>query len=449
MNQNLKILILTNDENSYSTNELKKEVEIAGHEPVVLNPADLFPYISENIGRDRLYHRKKESDKAERLYQKTFDACISRVSGSVYGHYILRQIANMGIFVSVTAEAAAICSDKFTCSQTISKAKINVPRQILSVDSKDHAEMLQMIDKKFPIFCKLLKGSQGKGVLTLDNAIQADMVLGSFAATGTPLVLQRYINRESEKKRWDVRCICIGAETDSPTLISYKRKSATSDPRANYSISKTGEKFELDTPTREMVIKACKAVGIGVAGVDLLFDEKEKRWYVLEINSNPGLQGVTTVTGVNVAQKIVQYTIEQCHRPAGNKPFFDGWAATQFDFSPQPTAKTNFSTINQKIKQMITTKKTAHPPQKSTAQPPIRNEQELMLALEDIRRRIVALELDQDPRNQLAYNLDRVATGNIEAETDASEFEKKLAADPRNKIVEDMERVARGEFQKD
>lgn len=312
-------------------------MKTAGHEPVVMNPSDLFCYVSEHSGRDRLYHRKKESDKSERLYVKNFDACISRVSGGVYPHYVLRQIANMDIFVTVTAEAAAICSDKFVCAQTVSKAKIATPRQILAVNSKDHGEMLTLIDKKFPIFCKLLRGSQGKGIMTLDNSIQADMVLGSFAATGTPLVLQKFVNRESEKKRYDVRCICIGAETSNPVLISYKRVSATTDPRANYSISKTGEKFELDEPTQQMVIKACQSVGVGIAGVDLLFDEAEKKWYVLEINSNPGLQGVTTVTGQNVAREIVRYTIRECKRPARNKPFFDGWAAFHFDQMPKPT----------------------------------------------------------------------------------------------------------------
>jgi ribosomal protein S6--L-glutamate ligase len=335
--EKLRILILSNDEGSFSTTELQKEVKKAGHEPVLMNPADLFCYVSEHAGRDRIYQRKQDSNQAERLYQKNYDAVISRVSNSTYGSYVLRQVANMGIFVTVTAEASAICSDKFVTSQTISRAKIATPRQILAVNAKDHAEMLSLIDKKFPIFCKLLRGSQGRGVLTLDNSIQADMVLGSFSATGTPLVLQRFVNRESEKRKWDIRCICIGSETSTPTLISYKRVSKSSDPRANYSLSKTGEKFELDEPTRQMVIKSCQAVGIGVAGVDLLFDEAEKKWYVLEINSNPSLQGVTKVTGQNVAAKIVKYTVEQCKRPSKNKPFFDGWAAFAFDHTPRPS----------------------------------------------------------------------------------------------------------------
>jgi ribosomal protein S6--L-glutamate ligase len=445
----LRILILTNDENSYSTKELEKEVKKAGHEPVVMNPSDLFCYISEHSGHDRLYHRKQESDKSERLYVKNFDACISRVSGSVYGHYILRQIANMNIFVTVTAEAAAICSDKFVCAQTVSKAKIATPRQILAVDSRDHAEMLTLIDKKYPIFCKLLRGSQGKGIMTLDNSISADMVLGSFSATKTPLVLQRFVNRESEKKRYDVRCICIGAETSDPILISYKRISKTSDPRANYSISKTGEKFELDEPTKQMVIKSCQAVGIGVAGVDLLFDEAEKKWYVLEINSNHGLQGVTSVTGKNVAREIVSYTIRECKRPSRNKPFFNHWAAFHFDQTPRPAANQPNQTFIKNLNHFKMDKKEDFKTfieQLSDLKREI-NEFREQLGLSSLNEK-----LDDDPVNQAIKEtnnaIKRVVSENFEA--DDQEFHKKLYEnDPTVQYMRNANRILSGDFKTD
>jgi ribosomal protein S6--L-glutamate ligase len=61
----------------------------------------------------------------------------------------------------------------------------------------------------------------------------------------------------------------------------------------------------LTVEERYTAILAAKAVGLGVAGVDML--QSERGPLVLEVNSSPGLQGIEKATGNDIAGKIIQY----------------------------------------------------------------------------------------------------------------------------------------------
>jgi len=342
MTKDQKTILVIGNKQSWSTQEISNEIEKAGHIPAVYEPTDLFVFISELSGFDRVYFRKKESDKAERIFTKNVDAVISRLgSGTKYGKYVIKAFQNQGIFCANISESIDICGDKFKTAQILSKARQPVPKQILCYQSRNPEEVINLVDPRPPVIAKKLSGSEGKGVFVLPDGLTGRMIMESFS--NEYLLVQRMLSKTSTEKKSDIRCFTIGAETDKPEVYAYERTSQTDDPRANFSIHHSGRPYTLNESQRNIVIESAKAVGAAYAGVDLMIDKldgKEKD-FVLEVNSNPNLQGVTQILETNIAEKLVAYVLRECTRSKPNQKFLDnifandsgGFQITGIDFN--------------------------------------------------------------------------------------------------------------------
>ena len=314
----MKHLILTNSPSSYATNRLIEEIKKRKDSYEVINPADLYAYISSTTsGHDRIY--KKTEEKSERILSKNYDAMIPRIGGKGFDHsvMILKQISeNMNIFSTAYERSVKICSNKFLSAQVLSRKKIRNPKQILSFQPSDYKELINLVDG-LPCVAKLQRGSMGVGVMILTDELAASTSLRSFQTLGASVILQKYIDSGSPAN--DIRVFVIGPETKKPKIFAYKRYALDSDFRSNYSISKLGEKVKITDEERQMAIDAALAVGMGVCGVDIMRDSKNNdKPYVIEINSTPGLKGVEKVTGENVAGAIIDYVKENYKKINGN-----------------------------------------------------------------------------------------------------------------------------------
>lgn len=320
-----KTILVIGSRKSWSTQEISNEIEKAGHIAEVYEPGDIFVFLSEVRGFDRIYFRKKESDKAERLFTKNIDGVISRLgSGTKYGKYILKSFQNQGIFCANVSESVEICGDKFKTSQQLSKARQPIPKQILCYQSRNPEEVLNLIDKQPPVIAKKLSGSEGRGVFLLPDGLTAKMIMESFS--NEYLVVQRMLSKTSTEKKSDIRCFVIGAETAQPEVYSYERISESNDPRSNFSIHHSGRPYTLSETQKNIAIESARAVGCAYSGVDIMVDKvdgKEPKDFVLEVNSNPNLEGITQVLGINIAEKLVAYVLRECTRSKPNQKFLD------------------------------------------------------------------------------------------------------------------------------
>ena len=80
------------------------------------------------------------------------------------------------------------------------------------------------------------------------------------------------------------------------------------DFRSNVSLGAEAEKMELTKLEEEVAIKASKAVGGILTGVDLIpsKDREKIEPYVLEVNSNPGLSGIEKIVK-NITVDVFNY----------------------------------------------------------------------------------------------------------------------------------------------
>lgn len=149
-----------------------------------------------------------------------------------------------------------------------------------------------------PVVLKLLEGTQGLGVVLAENQNAAQSVLEAFNGLRARVIVQEFIH---EAKGADIRAFVV----DGEVVGAMKRQGKEGEFRSNLHRGGSAMQIELTEEEKHTAIRAAEAVGLGVAGVDML--QSGRGPLVLEVNSSPGLEGIERATGVDIAGKIIDY----------------------------------------------------------------------------------------------------------------------------------------------
>jgi ribosomal protein S6--L-glutamate ligase len=143
-----------------------------------------------------------------------------------------------------------------------------------------------------PLIVKLLAGAQGRGVVLAETKKAAESVINAFKALKANLLVQEFV-REAKGK--DLRCFVV----DGKVVASIQREAAPGEFRANIHQGGTAAVVKITPEEKKIAVKAAKTLGLKVAGVDIIRSEKGP--LLLEVNSSPGLEGIETATGKDIA----------------------------------------------------------------------------------------------------------------------------------------------------
>jgi ribosomal protein S6--L-glutamate ligase len=287
----MKIAILSKGPGNYSTKRLKEEALKRGHEVEVIN------YIH--------CEARIEKNKPVVLYKGEpltgFDAIIPRIASSYtrYGSAIVRQFEIQGVFSTTSSISIVRSRDKLRSIQILSRAGIGIPKTIFSRGFADIDDVMEELGGP-PIIIKLARGTHGRGVVLAESRKAARSVLQGFYLMdddGTNILLQEYIE---ESAGTDIRAFVVGSQV----VASMKRQSLNDDFRSNLHQGGEGTRIKLTDEEEKTAIKAARAMGLSICGVDMLRSNRGP--LVLEVNSSPGF-GIEQVTGRNVAEKIIDY----------------------------------------------------------------------------------------------------------------------------------------------
>lgn len=261
-------------------------------------------------------------DEVEMIYIKKLEINFSGKNAEVLykgeplGHYdciyqkgsfryaqLLRSITSLlwdEMYLPIAPSTFTTVHDKLLTQLELQKHDIPMPRTYLASTTDEAKNILDRIN--YPIIMKLPKGTHGKGVMFAETRTSAASLLDALAAMKQPFIIQEFIEtRTDESGGADIRAIVIGDEV----VAAMKRTAEGDDIRANLHSGADGEKVNLDPHARNLAVKVAKAIGADIAGVDLL--QSHKGPMVIEANASPGLQGITKVSGVDVADKIAEY----------------------------------------------------------------------------------------------------------------------------------------------
>lgn len=300
----MNIGILSRNAQLYSTRRLKEAALARGHTVEIVDYLRCFMNITA--------HRPEVMYRGRALH---FDAIIPRIGAShtFYGTAVVRQFEMRGVFSANESQAITRSRDKLRCLQLLARAGIGLPVTGFAHSPKDIDGLINIVGGA-PLVVKLLEGTQGIGVVLAETQKAAESVIGAFKQLDANILVQEFIK---EAKGSDIRAFVVGGKV----IAAMKRQGPPGDFRSNLHRGGTAVKIRLTPEERSTAVRAAKAMGLDVAGVDLIRSNHGP--VVIEVNSSPGLEGIEGSTGVDVAGLIVEY-IERHAAPGRTRDRVDG-----------------------------------------------------------------------------------------------------------------------------
>lgn len=217
---------------------------------------------------------------------------------------LIKQFELMGVRTINTFSSTVKTKDKVAMLQALSQGGVPIPKTTI-VHSADYIVEEATEMGSFPIILKSVSGAQGIGVSIVESKRGlrsiAEMLLEDGDAS--PLIVQEYVKESSGK---DIRIFIIGGKIVAAMERIAKRRG---EFRSNFSMGGRVRLAELSEKEKSLARKAARVYGIDVAGVDLIRTKNGPK--ILEVNSNPGLLGITQATGIDVAGKLIDYLVQE------------------------------------------------------------------------------------------------------------------------------------------
>lgn len=287
----MNIAILSQGPGNYSTKRLKEEAEKRGHNVRVINYAKCYVTIEQSHPVVR-YEGEDLGD---------IEVIIPRIAANLtkYGTAITRQFEMQGVFTTASSIAIVRARDKLRSTQLLARAGVGIPKTVFARATEDVDDVIEQAGGA-PVIIKVARGTHGRGVVLAETRKAAQAVMQAFYTEGVNFVVQEYIE---ESAGTDIRAYVVGGKV----VASMQRQSLDDDFRSNLHQGGQGTPVKLSDEERKTALKAAKAMGLSICGVDMMRSARGP--LVLEVNASPG-SGIELVTGRNVAEKIIEY-VEQ------------------------------------------------------------------------------------------------------------------------------------------
>ena len=285
----MNIKILSAAPQLYSTQRIVEAAKKRNHNVEIINHTKCDIVIEKK--NPTVYYKGKKIENV--------DAVIPRIGASVtfYGTAVVRQFEMMRCFTTTESMALVRSRDKLRSLQILSRAGLGLPKTIFTNYSKNVAGIIEQVGGA-PVIIKLLEGTQGIGVILAETKKAAESVIEAFNNLQARVIVQEFIK---EAGGADIRAIVI----DGRVVGAMKRQGKEGEFRSNLHRGGTAEVIDLTDEEETAAIKAAKAMGLSIAGVDML--QSSRGPLILEVNSSPGLEGIEKATGINVAREIIKF----------------------------------------------------------------------------------------------------------------------------------------------
>jgi RimK family alpha-L-glutamate ligase len=229
-----------------------------------------------------------------------FDAVLVRTMAPgtleqvVFRMDVLGRIQQQGIPVVNPPRALEAAVDKYLASAKLHAAGLPTPPTFVCQTFEDAMEGFERLGGD--VVVKPLFGSEGRGILRVEDPALALRVFKTLSQLGSVLYLQKFIPHDG----FDIRLLLIGSHAFSI------RRCNPSDWRTNISLGATAEAVTVEPEIVAMARQAAAAIGASIAGVDIL-PGRDGRLYLLEVNAVPGWQATARTLGIDAAALVLDH----------------------------------------------------------------------------------------------------------------------------------------------
>lgn len=289
----MKIAILSRKKTLYSTRRLVEAAQQRGHQVQVIDTLRCYMNIAS--------HKPEIHYRGENL--TGFDAVIPRIGASItfYGTAVVRQFEMMGVYCLNESVAIARSRDKLRSVQLLARKGIGLPVSGFAHSPDDIEDLIKMVGGA-PVVIKLLEGTQGIGVVLAETQKAAESVIEAFMGLKANILVQEFIK---EAGGTDIRCFVIGDKV----VAAMQRQAKEGEFRSNLHRGGSASLIKITPEERSTAVRAAAVMGLNVAGVDILRSNHGP--VVMEVNSSPGLEGIETATGKDIAGMIVDFVARE------------------------------------------------------------------------------------------------------------------------------------------
>lgn len=290
----MKIGVLSKNPEFWATTEIMRALKAKGSEAVYVKTPEI--------------HLMLEGSKVDAIYEKKslsrLDAVIPRIGRSLtqLGIMLLKHFELMKIPSTLSMNGLLTARNKYLALQALHAAGVKIPESVLIASRNKSEEPTEYLSP--PLVMKLLSGTQGIGVMRVRDAKEAGPIIDTLSELNQMICLQKFLPNPGE----DIRVFVI----DKEIVGAMKRKAAPHEWRSNIHIGGQGIPHKPSMAEAETAVRAAEAVGVEIAGVDLISVDAEP--YVIEVNASPGFRGLLAATGLNAAEKIAEYAVKKSKR---------------------------------------------------------------------------------------------------------------------------------------
>ena len=285
----MKIAILSRNRKLYSTNALYEAGIKRGHEVRVIDYVRCHMEITSMRPAIFLGSEKLEG----------FDAVIPRIGATYtfFGCAVVRQFEMMNVYSVNESVAISRSRDKLRSLQLLARKGIGLPVTGFAHDPRATDALIDQVGGA-PLVIKLLEGTQGVGVVLAETRQAAESAIEAFRGLNANILAQEFIK---EAKGADIRCLVVGGKV----VAAMKRQGKEGEFRSNLHRGGSASVIKITPEERSTAVRAANILGLNVAGVDLLRSNHGP--VVMEVNSSPGLEGIETTTGKDIASMIIEF----------------------------------------------------------------------------------------------------------------------------------------------
>jgi [lysine-biosynthesis-protein LysW]--L-2-aminoadipate ligase len=235
------------------------------------------------------------------------DVILQRSVSHYRGLYLTACLEFLGFSVINKFKVGEICGNKLVTSLVLAKHKIKTPKTTFAFSAESAMEAIGKTG--FPLVLKPIVGSWGRGVFPLRDEEVANMIVEMREENDSPLARIYYVQEMVKRPPRDLRCIVVGDRV----VAAIYRYSAENEWRTNVARGGKAEPAPITAELEEIALKAAKAVGGGILGVDLM-EDSEKGLVVHEVNNTVEFRGAASVSNADIAGAMVEYAISVAKR---------------------------------------------------------------------------------------------------------------------------------------
>lgn len=292
----MRIAILSRNKNLHSIRRLLQEAKRIGVECDVVDPLEC-QLVVDGKNRSILYHGKELPH---------YDAVLPRIGASItdYGLAVVKHFESLDTLVVNGSQAISESRDKLRSLQVLSEHGVRVPATVLSRGAKNLRAAVAVV-KEMPVVLKVLRGTQGVGVMIVHSPVSLASVLETLNTLEEDVLIQEFLTEGAGR---DYRVFVVGGRIIGTML----RTAPKGEFRSNIHRGGEGSLVTLPASHRRIAIRAASAFNLGVAGVDLM--DGPGGATILEVNSSPGFEGIEKATKQNIAAMIMRFVVGETRK---------------------------------------------------------------------------------------------------------------------------------------